>query len=72
MTTTLDITKDHCPMTFVKVKLALSRLNSGDLLEVMLNGEEPLKNIPKSAMELGHTIVSIDVRGNNHYILIKK
>ena len=29
-TITLDITKEHCPMTFVKTKIALSRLQTGD------------------------------------------
>jgi tRNA 2-thiouridine synthesizing protein A len=33
----IDITKDNCPVTFVKVKLALEQLNSGDILEVRLN-----------------------------------
>ena len=30
----LDITKEHCPMTFVKTKIELSKLNEGDILEV--------------------------------------
>ena len=36
-TKVLDITKEHCPMTFVKVKIELSRLQSGDILEVLLS-----------------------------------
>ena len=34
-TKTLDITKEHCPMTFVKTKIELSKLQSGDILEVL-------------------------------------
>ncbi len=69
---TLDITKDHCPMTFVKAKLALAKINSGDVLEVTLSGGEPLENVPKSAVEEGHKIISIEASGNNYLIKIAK
>jgi len=68
----LDITKDHCPMTFVKAKLALSRIDSGDVLEVTLTGGEPLKNVPRSAVEEGHEILGIAEAGNFHVVSIKK
>ena len=69
---TLDITKDHCPMTFVKAKLALSRIGSGDILEVTLTGGEPLENVPRSAEEEGHEILSIEESGDNYLIKIAK
>ena len=47
----LDITKDHCPMTFVKTKLQLEKLDAGDILEVLLNEGEPLENVPKTAKD---------------------
>ena len=52
----LDITKEHCPMTFVKVKLQLSKLQAGDTLEVLLSEGEPLENVPKSAVEQGFQV----------------
>lgn len=57
---TVDITREVCPMTYVRVKLALERLAKGALLEVFLAGEEPLKNIPRSAREDGHEVVSLE------------
>lgn len=69
---TLDITKEHCPMTFVKAKLALAKINSGDVLEVTLKGGEPLENVPKSAAEEGHKILSIEDKGDLHLIKIEK
>jgi TusA-related sulfurtransferase len=57
---TVDITREVCPMTYVRVKLALERLTKGALLEVILQGEEPLKNVPKSAREDGHEVVSLE------------
>lgn len=70
---TLDITKDHCPMTFVKAKLALAKLDSGDILHITLTGGEPLENVPRSAKEEGHEILETEEVGNNTYLIkIKK
>ncbi|WP_173985075.1 sulfurtransferase TusA family protein [Magnetospirillum sp. SS-4] len=54
----LDITGEVCPMTFVKTKLLVERMASGEMLEVRLKGAEPLGNVPKSIAELGHEIIS--------------
>jgi TusA-related sulfurtransferase len=53
----IDITSDSCPMTFVKTKIRLEKMQSGEVLEVLLNEGEPLKNVPLSAKELGHSIL---------------
>ncbi len=55
----LDITAELCPMTFVRTRLALDRLRSGDVLRVTLRGEEPRRNVPKTAAEQGHAILSV-------------
>ena len=55
----LDITPDLCPMTFVRTKLMIEKMNEGDLAEIRLQGSEPLKNIPRSAEEMGNIIVSL-------------
>jgi len=59
MNTTLDITGEHCPMTFVKTKLALHGLQPGSILEVLLLQGEPLENVPRSAIEEGHKVLSV-------------
>lgn len=56
----LDITQDVCPMTFVKARLQIEKMNEGELLQIRLVGKEPLKNVPESLTELGHLLVSID------------
>ena len=56
---TLDITAETCPMTFVRVKLAIERLAAGETLEVRLKGEEPLRNVPRSLAEHGHTVLEL-------------
>ena len=54
----LDITKEVCPMTFVRTRLALDRMSPGQTLLVLLKGEEPLRNVPRTATEQGHTVLS--------------
>lgn len=70
----LDITKEHCPMTFVKTKIELSKLKQGDTLEVLLTEGEPLENVPRSATEQGFKVLSVtetDAKGI-HKVLIEK
>lgn len=57
-TTALDITAETCPMTFVRTRLALDVLAPGGLLAVRLKGEEPHRNVSRSAKALGHSIVA--------------
>lgn len=69
----LDITKEHCPMTFVRTKLKLAQIAPGDTLEVLLTEGEPLDNVPRSAQEQGYTVLSIEhVEGTTHKVTIKK
>ncbi len=55
---TLDITREVCPMTFVRTRLALDRLQSGQRLLVLLRGEEPRRNVPASAAAQGHAVLA--------------
>jgi TusA-related sulfurtransferase len=69
----LDITLEHCPMTFVKTKIALSKLMAGDVLEVLLTEGEPLENVPKSSREQGFNVLEVShVEGLVYKVLIQK
>ncbi|MBC6440618.1 MAG: sulfurtransferase TusA family protein [Rhodospirillales bacterium] len=57
---TLDITSDVCPLTFVRTKLMIERMESGQVAEVRLNDGEPLGNVPRSVEEHGHAILSLE------------
>jgi TusA-related sulfurtransferase len=69
---TLDITGEVCPMTFVRTKLKLERMRSGEVLSVRLRGEEPLRNVPRAAREEGHAILGIDADGDAHIVTIQR
>ncbi len=69
----LDITRDICPMTFVRTRLALDRLAAGKVLAVRLRGEEPRRNVPASATEHGHAVLSQeDLPDGTTRLLIRK
>lgn len=73
MTYSLDITNEHCPMTFVKTKLKLAQLAKGDILEVLLREGEPLDNVPRSAKEQGFKVLAVEhVAGTTHKVTIQK
>jgi TusA-related sulfurtransferase len=69
----LDITKDHCPMTFVKAKLQLEQMDDGDILEILLSAGEPLDKVPKTCMEQGFKVLeTVHVRDNIHRVVVTK
>jgi tRNA 2-thiouridine synthesizing protein A len=59
----IDITADVCPMTFVRTRLALDRLSSGQVLLVRLRGEEPRRNVPETARQQGHVVLDQQEEG---------
>ena len=72
-TVKLDITREHCPMTFVKTKLALEKLNKGDLLVVTLKEGEPLENVPRTTAEQGNKVLEIKkIESDVHLVVIEK
>ena len=74
----IDITDEICPMTFVKTKLMIEKVPQGSLLEVRLKGKEPLTNVPRSVLEHGHLILSMEPESVDqnelgaHLLLIEK
>jgi tRNA 2-thiouridine synthesizing protein A len=55
----LDITAEICPMTFVRTRLELDRMAPGQTLLVLLRGEEPRRNVPRTAAEQGHAVLAM-------------
>jgi tRNA 2-thiouridine synthesizing protein A len=55
---TLDIASLVCPMTFVRTRLALDCMEPGQILLVLLRGEEPRRNVPATAAAQGHVVLA--------------
>ena len=71
-----DVKKDFrgvmCPMNFVKTKIALTPMQSGQILEILLDDGAPIENVPGSVKNEGHTILSTEKVENYWKVLIKK
>lgn len=65
----IDITGDLCPMTFVRTRLALDRMRPGQILRVRLRGAEPLRNVPRTAAEQGHRVLSLETGADGMTVL---
>jgi TusA-related sulfurtransferase len=68
----MDLRGTPCPINYVKVKLKLEDLNSGDLLEVLLDEGEPIQNVPKSLEDDGHQIASKERQNGFFKVVVKK
>jgi len=58
-----DLRGVGCPLNFVKAKLALEKVDIGQSLEVLLDGGEPVRNVPESFAEQGQEILEIKNKG---------
>ncbi len=72
----IDLVKDlrgvACPMNFVKTKMALSQLNAGQVLQVLLDDGEPIENVPRSVEAEGHRVLD-QARAADHWsVTIRK
>jgi TusA-related sulfurtransferase len=79
MTTTLpkhdkaiDITAETCPMTFVRTRLALDALSTGQILLVRLAGADPLANVPRAAADQGHDPLELLPQADGSWLLVIK
>ncbi len=74
----LDITPETCPMTFVRTKLMIEKMAPGEVVEVRLQGAEPLENVPRSVQDMGHKVISLEAEAGStdpdgvHRLLIRK
>lgn len=58
----LDLRGTPCPINFVRTKLTLEKLAPGALLEVWLDGGEPIEQVPDSLRLEGYPIEQIEAR----------
>jgi len=66
----IDITAETCPMTFVRTRLALDALQTGQLLLVRLKGADPLANVPRAAADQGHDPLELLEQEDGSWLLL--
>ncbi|MFW5694732.1 MAG: sulfurtransferase TusA family protein [Alkalispirochaeta sp.] len=65
----IDLKDEVCPYTFVKSKVALEQLDSGQLLEIHLGNSESASNVPRSIDLEGHEVVNVDKPEAGHWVV---
>ncbi len=68
----IDLRGTPCPMNWVKTKLRLEELKQGQLLEVLLDDGEPMRNVPGSVKAEGHRIVAAAPLEHGFRLLIER
>lgn len=68
----LDLRGVICPYNFVKTKLKLETMNQGQVLAVLLDDGDPIKNVPRSVEHEGHTVLAQDRVGSSYRVLIRR
>jgi len=70
--TELDLRGVLCPYNYVKTKLKLESMGAGQILLVIGDDGEPIRNVPRSIAADGHTILKQEKVGNCFRVLIRK
>ncbi|MFA6212626.1 MAG: sulfurtransferase TusA family protein [Candidatus Obscuribacterales bacterium] len=75
----LDLRGVACPINFVKTRLKLDKMVTGEVVEVLLDGGEPIESVTSSVLSEGHLIESsteIEMLSgdgpNYHQLIIRK
>lgn len=68
----LDLRGVICPYNFVKTKLKLETMDQGQILAVLLDDGDPIKNVPRSVENEGHTVLAQDRVGSSYRVLIRR
>ncbi|KAA0257166.1 sulfite reductase subunit beta (hemoprotein) [Deferribacter autotrophicus] len=72
----IKVFKDYrgvsCPLNFVRIKVDLAGMKSGDLLEVYLDDGDPIDNVPRSVAMEGHEIIEQKRIDNYWSVVIRK
>jgi tRNA 2-thiouridine synthesizing protein A len=73
MSDELDLRGEVCPYTFVKTKLKLEEMTSGDDLTILLDNAEATANVSKSLRNEGHQILGLkSVSESIWQLMVKK
>jgi tRNA 2-thiouridine synthesizing protein A len=68
----LDLRGVICPYNFVKTKLKLEAMEQGQILSVLLDDGDPIRNVPRSVSNEGHTILSEDRVEGSYRVVIRR
>lgn len=68
----LDLRGVICPYNFVKTKLKLETMAAGQILAVLLDEGDPIRNVPRSVSDDGHIVLSQEPLARFYRVMIRK
>ncbi|MGQ0666716.1 MAG: sulfurtransferase TusA family protein [Nitrospiraceae bacterium] len=68
----LDLRGVICPYNFVKTKLKLETMKQGQVLSVLLDEGDPIRNVPRSVENEGHTVLGQEPIDQAYRVLIRR
>lgn len=72
VTDQLDLSGEVCPYTFVKSKLALEGMASGEVLKIIVDNGESASNVPRSLEMEGHEVLDLVKEGKRRWTIVVK
>ncbi len=73
VTKTLDLKGQICPYTFVRSKLAIEKMNLGEVLEVVFDHKPASENVPRSMENEGQKVLKVEQTGEKEWhVFIRK
>jgi len=68
----LDLRGVACPMNFVRAKIQLEQIDVGQVLEILLDDGEPVRNVPASFAEQGQEVLSVAREGDHYRVSVRR
>lgn len=66
----VDLRGVKCPINFVKVKVQLAKIKSGEKIGFYLDDGDPINNVPQSIKNEGNKVISTDTDYDGYNLLI--
>ncbi len=68
----LDLAGTACPMNFVRIKIAMSKLPPGAVIRVRLDGGAVADDVKRTLVEQNYEVLSLEQEGEFAIIFVKK
>jgi sulfite reductase (ferredoxin) len=68
----IDLRGVACPMNFVKAKLELEKIPVGQVLEILLDDGEPVRNAPASFADQGQEVMEVKKVGDHFCVKVRR
>jgi len=68
----IDTKGTACPMPVLNTKMALNKMATGEILEVVADDHGSESDIPALIRRLGHELIDLTRHGDAYFFLIRK